>query len=164
MSEQIIRHFPEAFTYETWVHGDVQSLRGGMEPSRCVRYRHGKTLGFSPRSWPLTQDLSNTLCHVGMWMCYRVEIDFLVRSTLHSHQHSAVAETTTETHLTDAVIFGSRTTRCAVTSMILTELAASMLTCLMGSQVSAFFENLEGRFDGSERLVVAKAYSRGLMQ
>ena len=46
------------------------------------------------------------------------------------------------------------------------------LTGLMGSVVSAFLENLKGkklrnleeRFDGSERLVGAKGYSRGLMQ
>jgi len=46
------------------------------------------------------------------------------------------------------------------------------LTGLMGSMVSAFLENLkekkllnlEGLFDGPEKLVGAKGYSRGLMQ
>jgi len=47
------------------------------------------------------------------------------------------------------------------------------LTGLMASVVSAFLlenlkekklRNLEGGFDGSERLVEAKGYSRGLMQ
>jgi hypothetical protein len=106
-----------------------------------------------------------------MWMCYKVEIDLLARPTLQSHQYSSVTKATAKTHLTDAVIFGWRTTRCAVASMILTELAASALTGLIGSLVPAFFENLnekkfqilEGRFDGSERLVGPKGYSRGLM-
>jgi hypothetical protein len=62
-------------------------------------------------------------------------------------------------HLTDALIFASRSTRCAVASMTLTEFAASMLVGLMGSRVSVFFDdlkrvrNLERRFDDSELLV-----------
>jgi len=61
------------------------------------------------------------------------------------------------THLTEALIFASRSTRCAVANMMLTELAASTLIGLIGSWGSAFeglkgkkLQNLEGRFDGSE--------------
>jgi hypothetical protein len=61
-----------------------------------------------------------------------------------------------QTHLTDAWIFASRSIRCAIASITLTGLAASMLIGLMGSQIAAFFEgleekklrNLERRFDG----------------
>ena len=78
------------------------------------------------------------------------------------------------TYLTDAVIFASRSTRCAVANMTLTGLASPTLIGLMGSQVSGFFEdlkgekfrNLNGRFDGSGWLVGAicgKGYSPGLM-
>jgi hypothetical protein len=60
-----------------------------------------------------------------------------------------------QTHLTDALIFAPGSILCAVASMILTGLAASMP---MGLRISAFFEDfeekkarsLESRFDGSE--------------
>jgi len=78
------------------------------------------------------------------------------------------------THLTDAWIFASRSIRCAIASMTLTGLAASMLMGLMGSHIVAFFEdleekklrNLERRFDGLSRSVgstCGKGYSPGLM-
>ena len=77
-------------------------------------------------------------------------MDLLGRSTLEFHQHSSGAEATAE-----------------LISPILTKLAASTLT-LMGSHVSALFENLkekklrilEGPFDGSESPIWAKGYSR----
>ena len=75
-------------------------------------------------------------------------------------------------HLTDALIFASRSTRCAVASMTLTEFAASMLIGLMGSRVSMIFEDLKKvrslarRFGESELLVGepdGKGCSPGLM-
>jgi hypothetical protein len=65
-------------------------------------------------------------------------------------------ECSSRTHLTDARMFASRSIRCAMASMTLTGLAASTLMGWMGSQIAAFFEdlekkkprNLERRFDG----------------
>ena len=68
------------------------------------------------------------------------------------------------THLTDAVIFGSRTTRCAVASMTLTGSIGLLVSAFLGDLKDKKLRILNERFDGSERLVGTKGYSPGLMQ